>query len=79
MKICGSYVQEIEALDRIVKEAETRRTELQNKLKLAIGDNTFGELPSGGKFTWKTQDRKEHFVAASTSRVLRRTKAKETK
>lgn len=70
---------EIEALDRIIKDAETRRTELQNKVKFALGDNTFGQLPSGGKFSWKTQERKEHFVAASTSRVLRRTKAKEPK
>lgn len=70
---------EIESLDRIIKDAETRRTELQNKVKLALGDNTFGALPSGGMFSWKTQDRKEHTVAASTSRVLRRIKAKEPK
>ncbi len=73
------HADEIEALDRIIKEAETQRTLLQNKVKHALGDNTFGELPSGGRFSWKTQDRKEHFVAASTSRVLRRTKAKEPK
>jgi putative phage-type endonuclease len=71
--------EEIEALDRVIKDAETRRTELQNKVKLALGDNTFGLLPSGGKFSWKTQDRKEHFVEASSSRVLRRSKAKEMK
>ena len=68
--------EEIDALDRIIKEAETRRTELQNRVKLALGDNTFGLLPSGGKFAWKTQERKEQTVAASTRRVLRRTKAK---
>lgn len=73
------YAAEIEALGRVIGDAEARKTELQNKIKAAIGDATFGELASGGRFSWKTQNQKEQYRPATTIRVLRHSKAKESK
>lgn len=50
------------------------RDALEDRLKLAIGEATTGELPDGGKWTWKLQSRKSYTVAESSTRVLRRVK-----
>lgn len=47
----------------------------QNRIMAEIGDNTYGKR-GGVKFAWKTQDRKEFTVKATTTRVLRREKVK---
>lgn len=46
----------------------------ENRLKAAIGDGTFGQLPSGIRYSFKTQTRAAHEVKASTFRVLRTAK-----
>jgi len=55
-----------------LKKLEAERKELEEKLKSAIGAATFGELTDGTRWSWKTQDRAEHFVSATSYRVLRR-------
>jgi putative phage-type endonuclease len=55
---------------------EEKKRAAENKIKLALGENTGGRLPNGVLYTWKTQTRKEHVVKASTFRVLRVTEPK---
>jgi putative phage-type endonuclease len=54
------------------KAAVAQKTEAANKLRAAIGDNTFGILPDGSRWSLKTTSRKESVVKASTYRTLRR-------
>jgi putative phage-type endonuclease len=55
-----------------VKDAEAREAKYANLLKASIGEATFGIIPGGGSYSWKTQSREEHVVKSSTFRVLRR-------
>ena len=64
-----------------IKVHEKIRDEQENKLKMAIGDNTFGTLPNGSSFSWKWQERTiadaekakaAGFMKTSEFRVLRR-------
>jgi len=48
------------------------KRDAENKIKAAIGDATYGVLPDGSRFSFKTQTRKAHEVKESTFRVLRR-------
>lgn len=59
-----------------IKQAEGEKREAENNLRAAIGDAEVGVLPNGVSYTWKLQQKKEHIVKASSSRVLRRRKAK---
>lgn len=52
-------------------EIEAKKLEAENEIKAMLGDATYAVLPDGRAVSWKTQNRKEHFVKASTSRVLR--------
>ena len=74
-EVYESMADEIASLDAAISLAETRKTELQNKIRAALGDATYGVLPDGSGWSWKTQDRAAYEVQASKSRVLRRTKA----
>ncbi len=58
--------------DDAIKRFEKAKDEAENKLRMAIGDNTFGILPNGGTFSWKWQERKAYEVKATEFRVLRR-------
>jgi len=58
-----------------IKAWEKREAELSNQLRAMIGEAEVGVLPSGVCYTLKTESRKQHIVAASSSRVLRRKKA----
>ena len=58
--------------NEVIKAAEAKKREAQNKLIAAIGSATFGALPSGGKWSYRTIERKAHEVAASSYRSLRR-------
>jgi putative phage-type endonuclease len=71
--------EELAALDRVIKDAEERQAEITNSIRSLIGDATYGLLPDGSGWSWKTQVRKAYEVKESTSRVLRRIKAKGTK
>lgn len=66
-RLLQSAKEEMKSLEKIIGENE-------NKIRAAIGENTFGVLPSGERYSWKTQSRREYVVAASTFRVLRRHK-----
>ena len=68
------WADSLESIKDEIKRLEELKTLHENKLKFAIGDNTFGQLPKGARFSFKTQTRAEHVVRASTFRVLRRLK-----
>lgn len=72
----AGWSDEIEAAKEQIKAAEAVRTAAENKLKAAIGDATFGLLPNGGLWSWKTQDRKGYVVEPTSFRVLRKIKTK---
>jgi putative phage-type endonuclease len=57
-----------------IKELEAIKVAAENKLKAAIGDNSFGEVGGECRYSWKWQERSEHIVKASSFRVLRRIK-----
>ncbi len=62
------------AAKEIIKAAEADVLDCDNRLKAALGDATFGVLPDGSRWSWKTQTRQEYVVAANTFRVLRKLK-----
>ena len=55
-----------------IKADEQSAESLKNKIRDAIGDAEGCISPSGVEWTWKTQERKEYVVAASSARILRR-------
>jgi len=68
--------RELAAVKLTIKEAEAKKTLLENKIKAAIGEATFGELPGGGRYRWKEQVSQIKAVEAHerVSRVLLRMK-----
>jgi putative phage-type endonuclease len=66
-------VQRQEAIEQI-EAAEAIKTEMDNRLKAAIGDATFGLLADGSRWSWKTQNRRGYTVEPTTCRVLRKLK-----
>jgi putative phage-type endonuclease len=62
----------LRAIKDAIKDLESEKRTLENQLKAAIGEATVGVLPDGSEYSYRTQSRKEHVVAASTFRVLRR-------
>jgi predicted phage-related endonuclease len=54
-----------------IKTRDEAVSEIENKVRLAIGDATFAELPSGRQVTWKTQERKGYYVQPNKFRVMR--------
>jgi predicted phage-related endonuclease len=59
----------------VIKKYEGAASILKNHLREILGNNTEGTGP-GFAYTYKWQDKKEHTVKASRSRVLRRRKLK---
>ena len=58
-----------------IKEWETTKREMENRLKAAIGDKQFGVLPAAaGRYSWKTINKKSFQVEATSYRELRRLK-----
>lgn len=53
------------------EDAESRERLYKNHLCAAIGEASYGMLPNGKRFSWKTQTRKSYVVEESTFRVLR--------
>ncbi len=68
------WFEQLQLAKAKIKEADEIKTAAENRIKAAIGDNTFGLLPDGTRLSWKTQERKECVVKASKFRVLRVTK-----
>jgi len=71
--------QDLEAAKAAMKAAEAARRVAENQLQAAIGDATFGLLPDGSSYSWRTQEREAHQVAASSFRVLRHVKSRARK
>jgi putative phage-type endonuclease len=57
-----------------IKELEEFARDRENRLKQAIGGCTYGVLPDGGRFSWKTTERAGYEVKPTTYRTLRRLK-----
>lgn len=58
-----------------IKGAQADERRIRQQLQSLIGDAERGVLPGDlGSWTWRTVERREHTVKASSSRVLRRTK-----
>lgn len=64
----------LEALKQDLKQRESEKVSLENKIKEALGSATYGMLPDGSRWSWKTQTRKEYTVAEAKFRVLRKVK-----
>lgn len=64
--------RQIERLESRAKWLDERIDARKNTIKEAIGEAEGCMSPGGCEWTWKTQERKEYVVAASSSRVLRR-------
>jgi putative phage-type endonuclease len=66
----------LQATKAEIKSLELEKRELENKIKGELGNNAIGVLPSGGRYTFKTQT--SHYKAKeaydSSFRVLRRCK-----
>jgi len=71
-----AWTEEIEAAKAQIATAEAMKVAAENKLKAAIGSATFGLLPDGGLWSWKTQDRKGFYVEPTSFRVLRKIKTR---
>lgn len=72
----GQWDEQLLALKAQLKEIEERKTELENRIKAAIGEASEGLLPTGGRYRWKTTTRKYDAREAyeTTFRELRRLK-----
>jgi putative phage-type endonuclease len=67
---------ELADVKRQLKDVEAREQLLKNRIVAAIGDATFGVLPNGQQYSYKTQTRAEYVCKSSTFRVLRKAKGK---
>lgn len=67
---------ELQALKDQGKAYEAKRTELENRIKAAIGEAESGVLPNGTTYTWKASERKGYVVEPTITRTLRRKEAK---
>lgn len=70
----SEWTEQIEGAKEAIKAAEAAKVAAENLLKSKLGDASYGVLSDGSRWSWKTQTRKEHIVAESTFRVLRRCK-----
>ena len=66
----------LQAIKEVQQRLEADKRELENKLKAAIGDYTFGVLPDGSRYKWAKRERNEPAREARTItyRELRRLK-----
>ncbi len=55
----SEWDEDVVAAKSAIKAAESMRREAENKIKAAIGDATFGVLPHGGRYSWKTSERND--------------------
>jgi putative phage-type endonuclease len=71
-----AMADEVAELKARIGAQTERKAELENRLKATLGAATWGVLPDGSRMQWKLEHRKEHLVKASSTRVLRRIKAR---
>jgi putative phage-type endonuclease len=75
----GSFIEQDERREYLKAEVVERNREIleiENRIRLAIGEHESALLPSGVKYTLKLQHRPAYQVAASDFRVLRRIERK---
>jgi len=72
----AEWDEDLEAAKTAIKAAKALKLEAENKLKAAIADATFGRLPGGVSYSWKTTERNDPPREAKTIsiRTLRRLK-----
>jgi putative phage-type endonuclease len=70
----AEWTIQLEQAKATIKGAEAVKIECENRIKAALGDATFGLLPDGSRWSWKTQDRAGYTVEPTTFRVLRKVK-----
>lgn len=70
-----TLLDEREKLSQVIKDADTRKDEIETELKSKLGDAE-AALISGWRLSWKTQHRKEYTVKASSFRVMRASREK---
>jgi putative phage-type endonuclease len=68
---------QLEVAKAEMNSAKTRVTELENRVKLALGSASKGILPDGRCWSWTTQTRRGYTVTETSMRVLRMLKPKE--
>jgi putative phage-type endonuclease len=71
--------KKLAGIKRRIADLEKKERAIENRLKAEIGAATFGLIPGGGMYSWKTQTRGGYVVQPSKSRVLRRVKSKGSK
>ena len=62
----------LEELKGEARGVDREKKDLEAQIKAAIGDAEEGLLPSGSRYTYRTQERRETVQRAATFRVLRR-------
>lgn len=70
----GKLDKKLAGIKRRIADLERKERAIENRIKAEIGAATFGLIPGGGAFSWKTQERKGYVCQPSKSRVLRRVK-----
>lgn len=65
------WANAIEEAKDDIKNLEKVKAEHENRLRAAIGDNTFARLPNGWIVSYKTQERKAYAVERSKCRVMK--------
>lgn len=63
-------------LAEVKRTAQTRMDAIDNEIRAAMKDATFGALPNGSRYSLKTTTRKAYTVESKTFRTLRRSKGK---
>lgn len=63
---------ELLAVKQDLKSLEQRKSEMEQRIKAAIGEAAIGVLPNGVKYTHKTQARAGYVVEPTSFRALRR-------
>lgn len=70
----AKWDKELAEITASLEKLEARETELKNLLRDAMGGATYGLLPDGGRWSWKTQNKRGYTVAPTSPRILRRLK-----
>lgn len=72
----ADWTETIASCESQIKSLEEMVTGAKNNLKAALGDATFGVLPDGSMWSWKTQSVSGYVVKPRTQRVLRKVKTR---
>jgi predicted phage-related endonuclease len=64
-----------EKFKAVISQAEKDKKDLENRIKMAIGDNSFARLPDGTRLSYLTTERSGFTVQPTSFRVLRKLKS----